>query len=57
MILYEYQCPNCGAVKSAQRKVENRHNGPKHCGSKPMELLISTVAGVVKNPAVPRSKT
>jgi hypothetical protein len=56
MILYEYQCPNCGAVKSASRKLEDRHNGPKHC-SRPMDLLISPVGGVVKNPAVPRSKT
>lgn len=56
---YEYQCPNCGAVCADKRTVDERNDGPRcylSCKVK-MELLISPVAGVVKDPAVPKGKS
>lgn len=56
MPAYNYQCPNCGAVKTDMRKIEERHDGPRcHQGCRfKMKLLVSPVVGIVKNPAVPK---
>lgn len=61
---YEYACSSCGNRTRLNQRIEERNNGPlctEHrvgygsCGAR-MTLLISPVAGIVKNPAVPRSK-
>lgn len=55
MPLYEYTCVPCGKQRTDMRKIEERHYGPRcdRC-RKEMDLIISPVAGIVKNPAVPR---
>ena len=59
MPLYTYQCPNCGAQRNEMRTVEDRNNGSRcyrSCKAK-MVLVITPVAGIVKNPAVPKGKS
>lgn len=55
MPLYAYECAQCAKSRSDMRTIENRNNGPTcdRCRRK-MTLVISPVAGIVKNPAVPR---
>lgn len=57
MPLYSYYCKPCNASRVDVRKIDDRHNGPKcdRCRKK-MVLQISSVSGVVKNPAVPRGR-
>lgn len=55
--LYQYKCPNCGRQQEDIRCVADRQDAPQcHRCKQQTILLISPVAGVVKNPAVPRSK-
>lgn len=57
MPVYAYDCPKPGCFGRMvdMRSIDERHEGPLcHCGT-PMELRITPVFGVVKNPAVPRS--
>jgi len=53
--LYDYRCEDCENGRQDMRTVAERHDGPKcdFCSGQ-MKLVISPVAGVVKNPAVPR---
>ena len=53
--IYDYKCPKCNAQFTDIRLVAERHYTPAcyRCGAK-TKLLVSAVAGVVKNPAVPR---
>lgn len=57
MPLYTYRCNPCKKERDDMRCIAERHDGPKcdRCGKK-MTLQISPTAGVVINPAVPRSK-
>lgn len=56
MPLYEYECVTCDTRREDMRTVAERGLGPTcdRC-RKPMSLVVSPVAGVVKNPAVPRA--
>lgn len=56
MPLYEYECPKCKAQTQEMRCIVDRDNGPPcyRCSNNRMDLVVSPVAGVVKNPAVPR---
>lgn len=51
MPLYEYEC-KCGAGKAEMRTVPERNEVPNcdRCLA-PMALIVSPVAGIVKNPA------
>lgn len=54
--LFEYECPRCKNRKMDMRSIPERFDGPecyRGCGAK-MKLLVSPVAGIVKNPAVPK---
>lgn len=55
MPLYSYRCKACGWQREDMRKVDERHDGPQcdRCRQL-MRLEIDPVAGVVKNPAVPK---
>lgn len=56
MPLYDYKCGICpSAERYAMRKIADRYIGPKcyRCGLN-MHLIVSPVAGIVKNPAVPK---
>lgn len=55
MPLYAYKCDVCKAEAQDVRKIDERHDGPRchRCGAV-MVLQVSPVAGIVKNPAVPR---
>ena len=55
MPVYEYRCPKCKAQFDDVRSVAEREYTPAcyRCGAK-TELVVSAVAGIVKNPAVPR---
>lgn len=55
MPAYQYKCPKCGWDKLDMRTVEERHDGPTchRCNVK-MDLQVSAVVGIVRNPAVPR---
>lgn len=56
MPLYEYRCTRCNGGTLEMRKIEERHDAPECWTCKrPMRLRVTPVAGVVKNPAVPRS--
>lgn len=57
MPLYSYECPPCNMTRYEMARIEDRHNGPKcyRC-AREMKLILSPVAGVVRNPAVPRGK-
>lgn len=55
MPLYEYICAKCKSGQEAMRTVEAREIAPECFFCKvPMALIVSPVAGIVKNPAVPR---
>lgn len=52
---YEYACSSCADRTLDLRRIEDRAKGPPCSkGHGPMKLVISPVAGVVKNPAVPK---
>lgn len=55
MPLYVYKCDVCKAEAQDVRTIAERHDGPRchRCGAV-MVLQVSPVAGIVKNPAVPR---
>lgn len=55
MPLYEYRCEPCKKERTDIRRVDERAFGPEcdRC-RKMMNLVVSAVAGIVKNPAVPR---
>lgn len=55
MPLYAYECRDCKVQRTDMRTVVERNDGPwcDRCKRK-MNLIISPVAGIVKNPAVPR---
>lgn len=54
MPLYTYECPKCRKQTEMFRPICDRHlRVPCDCGAA-MELQISPVLGVVKNPAVPK---
>lgn len=57
MPLYVYTCPKCESTRSDMRTIEERNDAPRcdHCGSK-MALTLTAVRGIVRDPAVPRSK-
>lgn len=56
MPLYEYRCEKCRGTDVGMRCIDARHVGPECFKCKqPMLLIVSAPAGVVKNPAVPRS--
>jgi putative FmdB family regulatory protein len=57
MPVYEYECRRCKSSSSELRSIADRlvaPNCPK-CG-KAMRFTLSPTRGVVRNPAVPRSK-
>lgn len=57
MPLYSYECTDskCYGRQRELRAVADRHIAPTcYCG-KQMKLRIEPVAGVVKNPAVPKA--
>jgi putative FmdB family regulatory protein len=55
MPFYDYHCDKCNSGTSQMRFVAEREDSPKciFCDQK-MRLVISPVAGIVRNPAVPR---
>lgn len=54
MPLYLYTCHRCKRTRSDMRTINERHDAPFcDCGNK-MILTPAPVAGIVKNPAVPR---
>lgn len=55
MPLYEYRCEPCNKERTDIRTIAERHEGPRcdRCKQE-MNLVVSPVAGIVKNPAVPR---
>jgi putative FmdB family regulatory protein len=57
MPLYSYMCDLCHRGRTDIRTIENRHKGPTcdFCRGS-MRLLIDAVAGVVKDPAVPKER-
>ena len=62
MPFYTYRCPRCGAEAEELRPMDDAKINPPVCymGDVPidMQLVITPVAGVVRNPAVSRrSKT
>lgn len=58
MPLYQYRCPRCAAEVTEMRPMDDRNRDRPIChnGDAPMvmDLIISPVPGIVKNPAVPR---
>lgn len=60
MPTYEYKCPYCGRVQTAQRTVEYRDDGPRcdHVaeigGFVRTERQLAAPMGRVDGPAVPR---
>lgn len=58
MPLYTYECPGCKYRATDMRVIAERHDGSKcyACGKHKMELQIDAVRGIVRNPAVARSK-
>jgi hypothetical protein len=56
MPLYLYTCPRCEWTRTEMRTIEKRQDAPR-CDrdGKKMVLTPTPVAGVVKNPAVPKS--
>lgn len=56
MPLYAYKCPRCEAQCSELRAVKDRADGPLcyRCGQWKMDPIITPVAGIVRNPAVPK---
>lgn len=58
MPFYLYYCMKCGAEREDMRLIADRRTGPKcdHC-SAPMTLQLTPPTVIVKNPAVPRSKS
>lgn len=55
MPLYVFECAICNSQRSEMRTIEERNDGPECDRCRwPMILVISPVAGIVKNPAVPR---
>lgn len=58
MPLYHYQCPRCRAETSDLRKMDERDDGPicYRCAQAQMNLILCPVAGIVKNPAVPKQE-
>ena len=62
MPFYTYKCERCGATAEELRPMDDRNTNPPVCynGDVPIDMkpVITPVAGVVRNPAVPRrSKT
>jgi putative FmdB family regulatory protein len=57
MPIYDYRCNSCGWTRDAIRLVGERHDGPycEKCRHQ-MQLQVSAPRGVVKSPAVPRSR-
>lgn len=55
MPLYSYTCADCDRTRQEMRLIADREDvlPCESCGQ-PMKLEISPVAGIVKNPAVPR---
>lgn len=55
-MIYVYVCPACGMAEEQIRKVAERNIRRPHCFicDRSMALDIQPVAGVVKNPAVPK---
>lgn len=55
MPLYTYECAPCKATDMEMRLVDERHDTPIcfRC-KRAMKLVVTPVAGIVKNPAVPR---
>lgn len=58
MPLYTYECSLCEWRRTDMRLIAERNDGPTCdiCGEEDMKLVINAVPGIVKNPAVPRSK-
>jgi putative FmdB family regulatory protein len=58
MPLYTFQCPNCGAQREEMRTVEERGKGERCYRScqATMRLVVTPVAGYVKDPAAPKSR-
>lgn len=55
MPLYAYHCLPCVLAVLEMRTMDERHDAPVCFNCKqPMKLIITPVAGIVKNPAVPR---
>lgn len=57
MPFYQYECAKCEHRRGDVRTVAERHDGPTCdvCKAQ-MKLVVTPVAGIVKNPAVPRSR-
>lgn len=55
MPLYEYKCRECGYWREDIRLVAERHDAPKcdRCKAA-MQLILSAVRGIVKDPAAPK---
>jgi putative FmdB family regulatory protein len=67
MPLYQYRCPHCGETKVELLSMDDRDSfdhvprcGPSSlhplAGTVPMRRMQTPVAGIVRNPAVPRSR-
>ena len=58
MPFYTYKCPLCDAEVEEMREMDDRRTNPPMCYNAEtpirMELVTNPVAGIVKNPAVPR---
>ena len=57
---YEYECPKCNWRQRHLKRIEERNDAPRcghnNCGEHMVLIIGSAPAGIVKNPAVPRSK-
>lgn len=58
MPTYTYECHECRRSMDADRRIDSRHKDAPVCPTCDLHmwLVVSPVAGVVRDPAVPRGK-
>ena len=52
--MYLYACSACGRLREDIRCIAQRADGPTCDCGKQMDLQMTPVTGIVKNPAVPK---
>lgn len=47
MPLYTYECPKCGKIEDAIRKIADRHDGPMCCEPMKQKIVSTNIAPVL----------